>query len=60
MIKAIIVDDEMSGREGLSQLLKRFCPSVKIIDMCENIEQAVEAIRKGHPELVLLDIEMPL
>ena len=60
MIKAIIVDDEMSGREGLSQLLKRFCPSVKILDMCENIERAVEAIKKGRPDLVLLDIEMPL
>lgn len=58
-IRAIIVDDEKSARDVLSNLLLRFCPSIGVVSTCENVEQAVDEIRTLKPDLVFLDIEMP-
>lgn len=58
-IKAILVDDEESARDVLENLLLRFCPDVELLKKCENIPQAVEAIKELQPDLVFLDIEMP-
>lgn len=58
-IKAILVDDEQSAREVLSFLLARHCPTIEILDLCEDIPQAVESIQKNKPDIVFLDIEMP-
>lgn len=57
--RAIIVDDELSARDILSNLLKYNCPHVEIVDACSDIEEAVKSIRKHQPDLVFLDIEMP-
>lgn len=43
----------------LQHLLARFCPEVTLVAKCENVTQAVEAIKKEKPDLVFLDIEMP-
>jgi two-component system LytT family response regulator len=59
MIKAIIIDDEMHCRKTLSILLKEYCPDVQVIEQCDNGETGVETIKKGKPDLVFLDIEMP-
>jgi len=56
---AILVDDEDSARNILSNLLLNFCPQINIVDKCEDVEQAVESIKKNKPDLVFLDIEMP-
>ena len=58
-IRAILVDDEESARDVLENLLLRFCPDVELLRKCENVPQAVEAIRELKPDLVFLDIEMP-
>lgn len=58
-IKAIIVDDEESARDVLSNLIIRFCPQIEIITTCSNVLQAVEAIKKHQPDVAFLDIEMP-
>lgn len=58
-ITAILVDDESSARDVLENLLARFCPGVKLLAKCSNVEQAVESIKLHQPDLVFLDIEMP-
>ena len=58
-IRTIIVDDEESARNVLSNLIHRFCPQVEVIATCEDVESAVEAIKEHQPSLVFLDIEMP-
>jgi two-component system LytT family response regulator len=58
-IRAILVDDEEGARDVLQNLLLRFCPNVELVAKCENVLQAVEAIKQEKPDLVFLDIEMP-
>lgn len=58
-IKAIIVDDEESARNVLSNLITRFCPQVDIIEKCKDVTSAVEKVKLLKPDVVFLDIEMP-
>lgn len=58
-IKTIIVDDEESARDVLSNLISRYCPQLEITTTCSNVIDAVEAIKKNDPDVVFLDIEMP-
>lgn len=60
MIKAIIIDDEVHCLETLSILLKEYCPEVQLMDQCHSAKKGLEAIEKCKPDLVFLDIEMPL
>ncbi|MGE0562361.1 MAG: LytR/AlgR family response regulator transcription factor [Flavobacteriales bacterium] len=58
-LKAILVDDEESARNVLTNLLSRFCPQIEIVQTCNNVISAVEEIKKHKPDVVFLDIEMP-
>ena len=60
MIKAIIIDDEVHCLDTLSILLKEYCPDVQVTDECRSAKQGLEAIEKIKPDLVFLDIEMPM
>ncbi len=57
-IKTIIVDDEAEAREGIKMLLGQDT-EIHITAVCNNGLQAIEAIREHHPDLLLLDIQMP-
>jgi two-component system LytT family response regulator len=57
-IRAIIVDDEISGRNSLRGMLNYF-PIVNILGEAKNCTEAVQLIQDVKPELVFLDIEMP-
>lgn len=58
-IRAIIIDDEQSACNILSQLLTRFCSDIIIIDILNNVETGVRSIEKHNPDVVFLDIQMP-
>lgn len=58
-ITAIIIDDEQSARDILSNLLTRFCPQIRILESHSNLPDGVEAIKRLQPQVVFLDIEMP-
>jgi two-component system LytT family response regulator len=60
MIKAIIIDDEVHCIDTLSILLADYCPEVEIMEKCMSAKKGLEAIEKLNPELVFLDIEMPV
>lgn len=57
-MRTLIVDDEPIARRGLRRLLESV-PEVEIIGEAGSGPAAVEAIESLHPELVLLDIQMP-
>jgi len=59
MITATIVDDEQDCCESLAVLLERWCPEVKILDICYSGEAAIHSIQERAPQILFLDIEMP-
>ena len=59
MITAIIVDDEPYSCETLVTLLERYCPDVKVLDICYSAASALKSINEQKPQLLFLDIEMP-
>jgi len=60
VLRTIIIDDERSGRQVLQQLLSRHCSNVNVVALAESAESGKKAIDEQHPDLVFLDIEMPL
>jgi two-component system, LytTR family, response regulator AlgR len=58
-MKVLIVDDEPLARERLRALLGE-CGNVEIVGEAGNGREAVEAAARLAPELMLLDIRMPL
>ena len=58
MIRAVLIDDEISNLENLRTLLQKHCPQVTIIATAQNVGDAVDAIEKHSPDLVFLDIQM--
>ena len=59
MTSAIIVDDELAGRESLSILLSEYLPDVQVLAKAESVKTAIEQIRTLKPDIVFLDVEMP-
>ncbi len=59
-IKSIIVDDEKHGRENLLGILRYHCPDVFVAGEANSVETAITLIQDENPDLVFLDIEMPL
>ena len=58
-LRVLVVDDERPARLRLEDLLRRQ-PGVKIAGTARNGALAVEAIRTLHPDLVFLDVQMPV
>jgi two-component system LytT family response regulator len=60
MIRSLIVDDEQYSRETLKELVTDYCSEVKILDVANNADTAFDLCLKYSPELVFLDINMPV
>jgi two-component system LytT family response regulator len=59
MIKAIIVDDEQHCVDALKADLDKYCGNVEIAATCLSGKEGILAIKKYHPRLIFLDVEMP-
>ncbi len=59
MIKAIIVDDELTAIKSLQWEIENFCEGIEITDSFTNPKEAISAINYIKPDCVFLDIEMP-
>ncbi len=57
-LTALVVDDEPLAREGLRELLAKDSEISSVWEARDGRE-AVAAIRGNHPDLVLLDVQMP-
>ncbi len=60
MIKAILVDDEIHCLDTLNMLVNDYCTEVQVMEQCVSAKKGLEAIEKIKPDLVFLDIEMPV
>jgi DNA-binding NarL/FixJ family response regulator len=58
-MKVIICDDQAIVRDGLEMLLK-LEPDIDIVGLAEDGAAAVEMVAKERPDLVLMDLKMPV
>lgn len=58
-LKAILVDDEQGNNDNLFTLLRKYCPSVDIIDTATSVQQAYDLLQHNMVDVVFLDIQMP-
>jgi DNA-binding NarL/FixJ family response regulator len=59
MITVLVVDDHSMVRAGLQQLLSS-APDIEVLGSAENGAQAVELASELHPDVVLMDLQMPV
>ncbi|HEY4150025.1 MAG TPA: LytTR family DNA-binding domain-containing protein [Chitinophagaceae bacterium] len=60
MIKAIIIDDEPKSIKILSTMLREYCSCITVLGIAQRAQEAIPMIQQLEPDLVFLDIEMPL
>ena len=58
IVNALIVDDEIIAIKVFEQLLSQF-QEINILESVQNVDDAVNAIIKHHPDLIFLDVQMP-
>lgn len=58
-IRILLVDDHKIVREGLSRMLRRV-PDIEVIADASNGQIGVEMAREMHPDVVVMDISMPV
>lgn len=59
MINALIIDDELTCRESLKNIVHTYITDVTIVDMANSIDTAYEKILLLKPDLIFLDVIMP-
>ena len=60
MIKAVIIDDESPSIVTLRWKLENYCPNVEVVASFEDPREGLEFLKKSPPDLLFLDIEMPM
>jgi two-component system, LytTR family, response regulator len=60
MIKAVIIDDEQHSIDTLKWKLENYCPDVQVEAAFDNPAEGVSWLKKNPPDLLFLDIEMPM
>ena len=60
MLQTILIDDEPRGINSMQKLLQLNCPDVNVVTTCTSADEAYEKINEHHPDLVFLDISMPV
>jgi two-component system response regulator YesN len=60
MYRVVIADDEETIRRGLKTLIESFDLGLRVIATAEDGQEALDAIREFRPEIILMDINMPM
>ncbi len=60
MLKAVIIDDEPDCVRLLALQLKMYCPQVEVLAECTESETGYAKIKELQPDMVFMDIEMPV
>jgi two-component system LytT family response regulator len=59
-LTAIIVDDELHGRENLKKIIENYCHEIEILGCADSVVSAKELVSIHNPDVVFLDISMPV
>ena len=60
MIRALVGDDEENIRNGLIRQIESLDLGIQVVAAAENGRQVMEYYEKMTPDLLILDINMPL
>jgi len=60
VLNALIIDDELSGRENLKTLIESYCTEIKVLGTASSAVEAKQMVTDLSPEVVFLDINMPV
>lgn len=58
LITVLVVDDHELVRTGICRMLEDH-PDVDVVGQAESGEEAIALVRQLHPQVVLLDVNMP-
>ena len=58
-LRTLIVDDEPLANEAIRELLLEY-DEISVVACCDNAFDAIEAIQQQKPDLILLDIHLPV
>lgn len=58
-VTIIIADDEAAILNGLEEIILNRLPQIRILSTANNGEDALMLIRKLHPDIAIIDINMP-
>lgn len=56
---SLIVEDNRKASDLLKNKLKKYCPSLNVIDQASQLDEAKELVTKNEYQLLFLDIGMP-
>ncbi len=59
-LTAIIVDDELHGRENLKKIIENYCHEIEILGCADSVVSAKDLVNVHKPDVVFLDINMPV
>ncbi len=59
IVNVLIVDDQSLVREGIASLLA-IQPGIQIVGTAENGQQAIQMVVQNKPDVILMDIRMPV
>jgi len=58
VIRVVLVDDHPVLRAGLAELL-RGAPDMEVVGTAADGAEALDVVRREHPDVVLMDLQMP-
>lgn len=58
-LKVVVVDDEPLARKGMLMRLQQF-PELHVVAECSNGDEAIAAVKLHQPDVIFLDVEMPV
>lgn len=59
-IRIVIVDDQNLFVEGLTYIIEARASDITVVGSASNGEEAVELVEAHHPDIVLMDVRMPV
>jgi two-component system LytT family response regulator len=59
ILKVVVVDDEPLARKGMLMRLAAF-KELEVVAQCSNGEEAISAVLEHKPDVLFLDVEMPV
>lgn len=59
-IRVVIADDQTLFLESLATFLKNYTDDIEVIGRAKNGEEAIEMARSLRPDIILMDVHMPI